>query len=1400
MGGRPVVSEATQLLTSLERQGVVFYAEGSHLRYRAPKGVLTEKLRGQLMESKDALLAVWRERAANSVASHPGTYGQKALWFLHRALPESAAYNVVFTARIRSAVDLPALRCACQALVDRHAALRTTFAIEEGQLVQRVHGYVPMHVQVFDRPDKDVEALREEVIGAARAPFDLQSGPLMRVQLFTRSPNDHVILIALHHIAADGWSLFLLLDDLRWLYPLGRNGAGPAPPRPAHDVLAYCRWQKEMLAGRDGQEHESYWLKELAGEIPPLSLPTDRSRSSSLTDHGETLAIDLGAELSSAVRSLAAAEGTTTFVVLLAAYQILLHRWTGQPEVIVGSPTYGRDRPEFANVVGDFINMIPLKGKVHDDPPFREFLAQLRRATIEGIKHQDYPFPLLVEKLNPQRELARSPIFQTIFILQRFKQLEGLQRLFSDSSSTDHLDFGGLALEPFPVPQQEGQFELSLELTEKEGAFQGSLKYSTDLYGRETIERLGRHYVRLLQGIVAAPETRVSRLPLLEVEEQERIVVEWNQTRVNYGEIACLHELFQAQVDRSPESVAVVFEGRTLTYRELEVRANQVAHFLRRLGVVADSLVGICVERSLEMVIGLLGILKAGGAYVPLDPSYPEDRLAFMLEDAGVSVLLSQNHVLGRLPSHRAKAIRLDADWDRIVRESRDRLSACARPDNLAYMIYTSGSTGRPKGAMITHRGIFNRLLWMQEQYRLSQNDAVLQKTPFSFDVSVWEFFWPLLAGARLVVARPGGHQDPAYLIDVIAREHITITHFVPSMLRVFLEADGLERCGTLREVICSGEALAPDLVKRFYSRLGANLHNLYGPTEAAVDVTYWSCPRGSELSVVPIGRPLANTQCYILDAQMQPVPVGVPGELHLGGVQVGRGYYRRPELTAEKFIADPFSSQPGARLYKTGDLCRYLPDGCIEYLGRIDHQVKLRGFRIELGEVEACLAKHPSVKDVVVVVRNDPSNEQRLAAYIVGSDGSPADPEGLREYLRALLPEYMVPSVFVVLDKLPLSPSGKIDRKALPILSAGDVSNSAGYVPPRTEVEKIMAEIWAEVLGVKKVSVYDNFFELGGHSLLATRLIARLRSAFQIDLPLRSIFAAPTIAGISNNILYDAPTRTYRFVSEIQRWKRLVPAQPKGSRTPLFLVAGYMDADDTLRVLSRIFPYLGPDQPVFGFQPRWLDGQSRGYSCVEEMALECLIELRSAQPKGPYLLGGDCVEGVVALEIARELLRQGEEVRLLVMFDTLRPTTLRTFLVNLVSTWDRIKHIGDVIGQVIKGKNGSRKQLIKDLVRRKFASAQTKTSAESASDRAYRSRIDYRRMIHRHRVKEYAGRITLIVNEKQYRIDKNLGWKGIALGGLEIFSTPGDHMSRYNVDHKEFAERLRGCLERAQG
>jgi amino acid adenylation domain-containing protein len=1038
----------------------------------------------------------------------PLSFAQARLWFLDQLQPNSAFYNIPIALHLSGQLNVAAIESSLNEIIRRHEVLRTNFTTIEGQPVQVIASTLELKLLFVDLQnlpfcEREVEAQRLVTTEAER-PFDLEREPLVRAKLLQLDETEYVFVLTVHHIIFDGWSTGVFYGELAALYEAFCTGKPKVLPELPVQYADFAVWQRHWLTGEVKETQFNYWKQQLLGAPALLELPTDRPRRAIQTFRGAHQYAALPLELSQALAELSKRAGVTLFMTLYAAFVTLLYRYTGSSDIVVGTPVANRNRQEIEWLIGFFVNTLALRTDLSGNPSFEQLLGRVREVALGAYTHQDLPFEQLVEALQPERSLSYTPLFQVMFAL--------------DDASVPSMELPDLTVSEFSFETETTKFDLTLSMENTASGLIGVWEYNSDLFDAATIERMTRHFQALLEGIVANPIQSVSELPLLTERERHQLLFEWNNTTKEYPQDKCIHQLFEEQVERTPEAVAVVFEGEQLTYQELNARANQLAHYLQTLGVGAEVLVGICVERSLEMVIGLLGILKAGGAYVPIDPTYPQERLAFMVADAQVSILLTQERLVDTLPAHSAQVICLDTDWD-IASHSQENTDSGVTSDNLIYVIYTSGSTGRPKGTMNIHKALCNRLLWMQDTYELTSQDRVLQKTPFSFDVSVWEFFWPLLTGARLVIAQPGGHQDSAYLVQLIAREQITTVHFVPSMLQVFLESPNLESCCCLKRVICSGEALAKALQERCFVHLDTELHNLYGPTEAAIDVTYWQCQRHSQLPIVPIGRPIANTQIYILDSQGKPTPVGVPGELHIGGDGLAKGYLNRPELTAEKFISNPFSHAPDSRLYKTGDLARYLPDGNIEYLGRIDNQVKIRGFRIELGEIEAVLSQHPGVRETAVIAREHSAGDKQLVAYVVPHQEPAPTNNELRRFVKEQLPDYMVPNAFVMLCALPLTPNGKVDRQSLPAPDLNSLIQKTDFVAPGTPTEELVASIWAKVLGVEQVGINDNFFELGGHSLLATQLLSQVSDTCGVELPLSKLFEAPTVASISNYI-----------------------------------------------------------------------------------------------------------------------------------------------------------------------------------------------------------------------------------------------------------------------------------------
>ncbi|NNB93012.1 non-ribosomal peptide synthase/polyketide synthase [Corallococcus exiguus] len=1063
---------------------------------------LAGRLAGARRDSTGPLPRASREQ------SLPLSFAQQRLWFLDALEPGGALYNIPAAVRLRGVLDTSALERGFAELIRRHESLRTTLHSEHGLASQFIHSEAHVALARVDLgalapQEREAEVLRRAYDEALR-PFELTRGPLLRTTLLRLSDTEHVLVLCMHHIVSDGGSMGVLVREVASLYAAFRQGLpSPLPPLPVQ-YADHALWQRQWLRGEELERQLSWWKQQLAGAPAHLDLPTDKPRPSVRDHRGASVPVRVPAATWEMLKALAWQEGVTPFMLLLAAFQVLLHRHSGEEDLSVGAPIAGRSRPETQGLIGFFVNTLVLRTRLEGNPSFRELLQRVRETTLGAFAHQEVPFEKLVEQLRPERDLGRGPLFQVMLVLQ--------------PDPLPALSLPGLTLDPVELESRTAPFDLKLSLAESAQGLAGSLEYATDLFEPATVVRLVGHLRQLLEGVLARPEQRIAELPLLTEAERHQVLVAWNDTRAPLPADTCIHHLFEAQVARTPEAPALGFEGAWLSYRELEERSNQLAWHLRSLGVGPEVRVGLCAERSLELVVGLLAILKAGGAYVPLDPSYPRQRLEWMLEDARPAVLLAQPALMAHLPEAPGSSVVSLALGDASLRALPTHPpAALATADNLAYVIFTSGSTGRPKGAMNAHRAVCNRLLWLQQVDGLGPDDVVLQKTPYGFDISVWEFFWPLIVGARLVVARPGGHQEPDYLLRLIREQHITTTHFVPSMLHPFLEQPGLERCSSLRRVVSSGEALSPELAGRCLRRLpSAQLYNLYGPTETAIEVTSFHCRPQHGHRSIPIGRPISNALMRILDAHLRPVPTGVPGELFIGGIPVGRGYISRPVLTAERFVPDPFSSEPGARLYRTGDKARWLADGDIEYLGRLDFQVKVRGQRIELGEIEAALEQHPQVRQAVVVVQEGASGDKRLVAYgVPPSGGQPPSAPEVRDFLKSRLPESMLPSAFVPLEALPLTASGKVNRKALPPPDLSRTEPRSAYVAPRGDVEQRLCDSWAQVLGLKQVGIHDNFFELGGDSIISLQVVARARQA-GLAFSTRQLFQHQTVAQLA--------------------------------------------------------------------------------------------------------------------------------------------------------------------------------------------------------------------------------------------------------------------------------------------
>ena len=1041
------------------------------------------------------------------------SYAQERQWFLWQMDPHSTAYHISSALSLRGALDVAALERSFSTLIERHESLRTHFVQDGSQRLQVIspaagasidlHTLASAHAQ---QRDAQIKAFVED---ETRQLFDLQQGPLLRVKLLRVSADEHVLVLTQHHIVSDGWSMQVMVDELVQCYAAYSEGRSvELAPLPVQ-YADYGLWQRQWMEAGELERQLGYWTERLGGEQPVLELPFDHPRPAEQSFRGNTHTLNLGAELVAGLKRLAQRENVTPFMLLLASFQVLLYRYSGQGDIRVGVPVANRNRAETERLIGFFVNTQIHKADVDGRTSFREFLQQVKQNAVGAQAHQDLPFEQLVEALRPERTLSHNPLFQVMFNHQS-EDTRGRVEVTGQASR--------LEIERLSWETHTSQFDLTLNTVEHSEGLSAQLTYATDLFEPATVERMAGHWQALLQGIVAQPSRAIAELQMLDTVQLRTLLQDWNATKAAYPLDQSVQALIQAQVDATPQAIALVFAGRQLTYRQLDTLANQWAHRLIEAGVGPDVLVGVAVERSIEMVVGLLAVLKAGGAYVPLDPDYPEERLAYMIEDSGIGLLLTQQALRERLPIP-AQVVCLLLD-----QPLAGYASTCppisVQPENLAYVIYTSGSTGKPKGAGNRHSALTNRLCWMQQAYGLSEVDTVLQKTPFSFDVSVWEFFWPLMTGARLVVAAPGIHREPAKLIELINREHVTTLHFVPSMLQAFVADVAVNSCTGLQRIICSGEALPVDAQQQVFAKLPqARLYNLYGPTEAAIDVTHWTC-REEGRDSVPIGQPIANLGTYILDAGLGPVAVGVVGELYLGGEGLARGYHRRPALTAERFVASPFGG--GQRLYRTGDLARYRADGVIEYVGRIDHQVKIRGLRIELGEIEARLMEQDAVREAVVLAVDGASGLQ-LVGYVVPAQGDVAEAslrEMLKARLREVLPDYMVPVHLLFLEQLPLSPNGKLERKALPKPDVRQAQQN--FIAPQSPLEQQIAAIWQDVLKLERVGLSDNFFELGGDSIISIQVVGRARQAGIFFTP-KELFQHQTVQGLAGVARIDA-------------------------------------------------------------------------------------------------------------------------------------------------------------------------------------------------------------------------------------------------------------------------------------
>ena len=1328
------------------------------------------------LSGKRALVAERLRKAATEPRQAPLSFAQQRLWFLDQLAPNSPLYNIAALARLEGSINIRLLQQSLGAVIARHETLRTRFVCPDGipvQVIDPPRSYQLGLVDLTYLPGtKQQVEIKQRIQAEINRPFDLTSDHPLRASLIQLGPDEHQLILVVHHIAADEWSLKILFKEWAELYTAGLEGRHLLLPALPVQYSDFARWQRDWLQGDALKEHLEYWKSHLRAFPPVTELLTDYPRPAVANFNGRTVNLALGLSLTKQLKELARKQEATLFMVLLAAFKALVHRYTQQEDLIVCSPVAGRSRIEAEGLIGFFVNTLPLRTSLAGNPSFKQLLARVKKATLGAMAHQDLPFDRLVAELHPERTLAHLPFTKLMFAFQSMTQ--------------ENFDFGDARIQFLDVEPDLAKFELTLTLRETKQGLLVVAEFNCDLFDTATITRFLGHFEKLLQGAVEAPSTPVSQLPLLSAHERRQLLVECNQNETVYPRNHRIHELFEAQVRCAPHAIAMSWGRIKMTYGELNSRANQLAHFLRQFSIQRDMPVALCVDRSLEMLVGMLAILKAKGAYVPIDSSYPKERLAFMLEDTGAPVLLTQERLLGRLPRSSAKVVCLDADWDLIARQKTENPANPGHDSDLAYIMYTSGSTGLPKGVAVPHRAV-NRLVLNTNYIQLGSRDRIAQVSNISFDAATFELWGALLNGGQIVGINRDVALSPKEFANELKERGITAM-FLTTALFNQLAGEVPGAFETVRTLIIGGEALDPKWVREVLrNRPPKRMVNGYGPTE---NTTFTCCHLIRELSehaaLVPLGKPISNTTVFLLDSHQQPVPIGVPGELYAGGDGLARGYWNRPDLTSEKFVRNPFDESGTTFLYRTGDMARRLSDGTVEFLGRIDGQIKIRGHRVELGEIETQLTAHPSIRECVVVVTGASSSSKRLVAYLVPEDGVGPNASQLRAYLAEKLPDYMIPSAFVNLKALPLTPNGKVDRKALPAPEPTRPSLDRRYIAPQDAIERQLVVIWQTVLGVQPVGIQDKFFDLGGHSMLAVRVISQIEKAFGRKLRLATLFQAGTIQRLAAVLRQEIDETTPAGGTS------LVEVQSAGSRPPLFLVHGagggmfwgYVN-------LSR---QLGVEQPVYGFKSPGLAGHQESGS-LQDMAARYLADLRVVQPQGPYYLGGYCFGGNVAYEMACQLTEQGHEVAMLALLNCAPPNSgyekipwtpawairfARNLLhwIRYFASWSSNQRRGffhwkwQLLKRRFALKHGSAGQLPKvepgDLVDLSSYTEEQKGIWEQ-----------HIRALMGFRPRPYRGRVHLFRSAGHplwCSFDHDYGWGRLARGGVELILVPGAH------------------------
>jgi amino acid adenylation domain-containing protein len=1387
-------------------------------------------IEGLSLAEKRILLARLLQKKSERGNVLPMSHGQRGLWVQQQLAPHNPAYNMAFPSRVRSQLDVAAFHRSLQALVDRHPSLRTTFCDEQGELVQVIHDKMPVAFEVINCSSWDEASLQSRLDEESRRPFDLENGPLLRAILFSRAKDDHVFLAVAHHIILDFWSLVVAIDEIRAIYPAQCEGRQATLPPLAASYADFVRWQNKMLESEKGRQLRAFWEEYLDGAPHVLELPADRPRPADFSYQAGIVSCALPEKLTAQIKALAGRERVTVYSVLLSAYQLLLSRYSGQLDFLVGTPFVGRSRPGFEQTVGYFVNLLPLRADLRGDPTYCEYLQKVGSDALHALDHQDLPFPLMVEHLQIPRDSSRPPLVQVSFTLEKSHRRDEVGRgrfLFPETKA--HLNVGGILSETHYVEPTTCRHELELVLEESGGAIQGLLCYCADLFSPPLMQQFVQHYQTTLESVVANPTARLSQLDWFSDKEKRQVIHDWNQTREEFTRDACLHELFEQQVRRTPDAVAMSAGGNKFSYKQLDGWANRLACRLQSNNVEPGHFVVLCMHRSPEIVAMILAVLKAGAVCVPADPKCPIERLKTIVEETGASLVVSEQ---GRL-----EEIRHDVEPRVLtITELDDVTSTDGHPappsinvtaSDLAYVIYTSGSTGLPKGVMVEHRAICNTIQWRQSALKASGADRVLMMMPCFFDASFCVIFSTLTQGAQLVLAEPNEEFNPAALLDRLIQEQVTVLPAPPRLLSLLVNHPSIEKCHTLRQIHTGGEKMAPELLSQIVERLKVPLVNLYGPTETAVEATYWECPPGQMPTSIPIGRPIANVQAYVLDGQLQPVPVGVPGELYIGGAGLARGYLNDDARTAERFLPNPFDPTSDSRIYRTGDFCRWLANGHLEFLGRLDRQIKLRGYRIELTEIEHVLTESRDISEAAVTVHTTPSGEPQLMAYVVPSiDSTSLDKKQLLRALRHKLPTYMIPALIEQIERLPRLSSGKLDRQSLPAPRKRTRSRNP-YQAPNSPLEQYLTEACQTLLKVDRVGVCDSFYELGGSSIQGAMLLSMLQEELDEQIKPTALFDLTEIIDLARYLAehhagaverrFGAGSVAQALANEVDngqaiaatdedgtgksRSSLLVPIQPRGTRAPLFMVH---PPGGIVVCYQPLAFHLGLQQPTYGIRARGLHGEDDLPEKLEEMAAEYVTAIQSVQPEGPYQLGGWSLGGVVALEMAQQLKAAEHQVGLLAFFDTTIPQGQENDQYIDQADNTGLEYGLDVTLEQL-GELGPDEQLpyLWEHARKLGI-----LDDEAPEELVQQVLNDLKRLFHSHlrlaceyRVRPYQGRITLFRPSDapvEVATTPDRGWKRLA-DDVDVEIVPGQHHSMVKEPHVEIlAERLSAYLQKA--